>query len=70
MEDPTVGRGKSRQGDYPPYAGDLAAEGGGKVLVVSSDFQEVATLCDRALVIGRGMITADLAGPASLWRAW
>jgi ribose transport system ATP-binding protein len=42
---------------------DLAAEGAG-VLVVSSDFEEVVTLCDRALVVGRGMITADLAGPA------
>ncbi|HEX4766490.1 MAG TPA: hypothetical protein VH414_09455, partial [Lichenihabitans sp.] len=40
-----------------------AAEGAA-VLVVSSDFEEVAALCDRALVIGRGSIMADLAGPA------
>jgi ribose transport system ATP-binding protein len=42
---------------------DVAAEGAG-VLVVSSDFEEVVTLCDRALVVGRGVITADLVGPA------
>jgi ribose transport system ATP-binding protein len=39
-----------------------AATAGAGVLVVSSDFEEVATLCDRALVIGRGRITADLHG--------
>ena len=54
MEDPI------QLGGAPEF---LAADGAG-VLVVSSDFEEVATLCDRALVVGRGMITADLAGPA------
>jgi ribose transport system ATP-binding protein len=39
-----------------------AAATGAGVLVVSSDFEEVATLCDRALVIARGHIVAELAG--------
>ena len=39
-----------------------AAQAGATVLVVSSDFEEVATLCDRALVLGRGRITGELAG--------
>jgi ribose transport system ATP-binding protein len=32
------------------------------VLVVSSDFEEVASLCDRALVVARGTIAAELFG--------
>jgi ribose transport system ATP-binding protein len=39
-----------------------AAEKGAAIIVVSSDFEEVATLCDRALVITRGTITAELSG--------
>jgi ribose transport system ATP-binding protein len=31
-------------------------------MVVSSDFEEVAGLCDRALVLGRGRITGELRG--------
>ena len=42
---------------------DIAAKGAG-VLVVSSDFEEVAVLCDRALVVGRGVIMAELVGAA------
>jgi len=38
------------------------ADRGAAILVVSSDFEEVATLCDRALVIGRGLIIAELHG--------
>jgi ribose transport system ATP-binding protein len=63
MEEPTAGVDIGAKGVIHRMLRDLAAEGAG-VLVVSSDFEEVATLCDRALVIGRGMITADLAGRA------
>ena len=63
MEEPTAGVDIGAKGVIHRMLRDLAAEGAG-VLVVSSDFEEVATLCDRALVIGRGMIMADLAGPA------
>jgi ribose transport system ATP-binding protein len=63
MEEPTAGVDIGAKGVIHRMLRDLAAEGAG-VLVVSSDFEEIATLCDRALVIGRGMITADLAGPA------
>ncbi len=37
-----------------------AAEAGAAVLVVSSDFEEVAALCDRALVVSRGRIIGEL----------
>ncbi|HSV01259.1 MAG TPA: sugar ABC transporter ATP-binding protein [Roseiarcus sp.] len=63
MEEPTAGIDIGAKGVIHRMLRDLAAQGAG-VLVVSSDFEEVAMLCDRALVIGRGMITADLAGPA------
>jgi ribose transport system ATP-binding protein len=39
-----------------------AAEARASILVVSSDFEEVATLCDRALVISRGRIAGQLQG--------
>jgi ribose transport system ATP-binding protein len=41
-----------------------AAKAGAAVLVVSSDFEEVAALCDRALVLGRGRIIGELSGTA------
>ena len=38
------------------------ADRGAAILIVSSDFEEVAMLCDRALVIGRGLIAGELQG--------
>jgi ribose transport system ATP-binding protein len=40
------------------------ADAGAAVLVVSSDFEEVAALCDRALIIARGQIIGELRGTA------
>ncbi len=39
-----------------------AAQAGAAIMVVSSDFEEVASLCDRALVLGRGRIAGELEG--------
>ena len=63
MEEPTAGVDIGAKGIIHRMLRDIAGAGAG-ILVVSSDFEEVATLCERALVIGRGMIMADLAGPA------
>ncbi|MBN9073101.1 MAG: sugar ABC transporter ATP-binding protein [Rhizobiales bacterium] len=63
MEEPTAGVDIGAKGIIHRMLRNLAAEGAA-VLVVSSDFEEVAALCDRALVIGRGAITSELAGPA------
>ncbi|CAM5294626.1 sugar ABC transporter ATP-binding protein [Streptomyces avidinii] len=41
---------------------DEAAAGGLAVLLVSTDFEEVADLCHRALVFVRGSVTAEPAG--------
>ena len=61
MEEPTAGVDVGAKFAIHRLLRDAAARGAG-VLVVSSDFEEVAGLCDRALVVGRGRITADLHG--------
>jgi ribose transport system ATP-binding protein len=63
MEEPTAGVDIGAKGVIHRMLRDIAAEGAG-ILVVSSDFEEVASLCDRALVIARGTVAAELAGAA------
>jgi ribose transport system ATP-binding protein len=41
-----------------------AAADGAAVIVVSSDLEEVAAVCDRALVIDRGRVASEVAGEA------
>ena len=41
------------------------AERGAAVIVVSSDLEELATLCSRAVVMVEGKLTADVEGPLS-----
>jgi ribose transport system ATP-binding protein len=43
---------------------DQALDAGLAVLLVSTDFEEVADVCRRALVFVRGRVTAELSGPA------
>lgn len=43
---------------------DEALASGLAVLLISSDFEEVASVCRRALVFVRGSVTAELTGPA------
>ena len=59
MEEPTAGVDVGAKFAIHALLRDAAARGAG-VLVVSSDFEEVAALCDRALVVGRGRIVAEL----------
>jgi ribose transport system ATP-binding protein len=40
-----------------------AVDGGVAVLMVASDFEELARVCDRVLVIRRGRITAEVVPP-------
>jgi ribose transport system ATP-binding protein len=63
MEEPTAGVDIGAKGMIHRILRNIAANGAA-VLVVSSDFEEAASLCDRALVIGRGTITAELFGPS------
>jgi ribose transport system ATP-binding protein len=59
MEEPTAGVDVGAKFAIHGLLRD-AARGGAAVLVISSDFEEVAALCDRALVVGRGRIVAEL----------
>ncbi|MFE7834610.1 sugar ABC transporter ATP-binding protein [Streptomyces sp. NPDC057474] len=43
---------------------DEALAGGLAVLLLSTDFEEIAGVCGRALVFVRGAVTAELSGPA------
>lgn len=61
MEEPTAGVDIGAKGVIHQILKGIAAEGAA-ILVVSSDFEEVAALCERALIVGRGAITAELAG--------
>jgi len=62
MEEPTAGIDIGAKFAIHGLLADVA-RGGAGILVVSSDFEEVAALCDRALVIGRARITSELRGP-------
>ncbi len=63
LDEPTTGVDvNSRYGIYG-LMHELAAEGRG-VLLVSSDLEEVSGQCDRVLVMFKGKIRAELAGPA------
>lgn len=41
-----------------------AADGGAAVLCASSDFEQLATICDRILIFSRGQIVGELTGSA------
>ncbi len=62
-EDPTAGVDIGAKVDIYRLISQ-ALDGGMAVVVVSTDFEEVAHLCHRALVFNRGRITAELTGDA------
>ena len=60
-EDPTAGVDVGAKAEiYRLIA--KALESGLTVIVVSTDFEEVANICHRALVFSRGIITAEITG--------
>jgi ribose transport system ATP-binding protein len=61
FEDPTAGVDVGAKADiYRLF--DVVLQRGGTILIVSNDFEEVATICHRALVFDRGHVVAELAG--------
>ena len=63
LEEPTAGVDVEAKVDiYELLA--AARRDGIAVLVVSTDFEEVERIADRALVFGRGQIIAELVGDA------
>ena len=61
LEEPTIGVDIGSKADIYSLLMAKVANGGAAV-VVSSDFEEVAGICHRALVFDRGGIVADLSG--------
>ncbi len=62
-EDPTAGVDVGAKAEIYRLL-DQALSTGLSVVVVSTDFEEVARLCHRALVFSRGVIVAELTGDA------
>jgi ribose transport system ATP-binding protein len=60
-EDPTAGVDVGAKAEIYRLL-DQALDSGLSVVVVSTDFEEVARLCRRALVFSRGLIVAELIG--------
>lgn len=61
FEDPTAGVDVGAKAEiYRLF--DIVIQRGGTILIVSTDFEEVAKICHRALVFDRGRVVAELAG--------
>jgi ribose transport system ATP-binding protein len=61
FEDPTAGVDVGAKADiYRLF--DVVLQRGATILIMSTDFEEVAKICHRALVFDRGRVVAELAG--------
>jgi ribose transport system ATP-binding protein len=61
FEDPTAGVDVGAKAEiYRLF--DVVLKGGTTILLVSTDFEEVAKVCHRALVFDRGQVVAELSG--------
>ncbi|MDO4697336.1 MAG: sugar ABC transporter ATP-binding protein [Pasteurellaceae bacterium] len=61
LEDPTAGVDVGARAEIYRLLQQAAAQGMA-ILIISSDFEEIAQLCHRALVFNRGKIVGELAG--------
>ncbi len=60
FEDPTAGVDVGAKAEiYRLF--DVALQGGAAIVIVSTDFEEVAKICHRALIFDRGHVVAELA---------
>jgi ribose transport system ATP-binding protein len=60
LDEPTRGLDIAAKGDVHQVVRELAA-GGAAVIVASSEAEEIASLCHRAIVLGQGMARGELA---------
>ncbi len=63
LEEPTMGVDVGAKADIYALL-DGHARAGGAVIVVSSDLEEVASVCHRALIFDRGRVSDELSGAA------
>jgi ribose transport system ATP-binding protein len=64
LEEPTQGVDVGARAEIYELIRDAAEEQGTAVLIVTVDFEEIAGLCDRALVVNDGRIVAELRKPS------
>jgi ribose transport system ATP-binding protein len=62
LEEPTLGVDVGSKAEIYGFLAQSLKQGKA-VIMVSTDFEEVANLCHRALVFNRGAVVAELAGP-------
>jgi ribose transport system ATP-binding protein len=62
LEDPTAGVDVGAKAEIYRLLADALATGLG-VLLISTDFEEVTSICHRAYIFSAGKIVADLSGP-------
>jgi len=62
-EDPTAGVDVGAKAEIYKLIAAAVAQGLA-VVVVSTDFEEIAHVCHRALIFNRGRILCELSGPA------
>ncbi|WP_442812932.1 sugar ABC transporter ATP-binding protein [Streptomyces sp. NBC_01343] len=63
LEEPTAGVDVGAKASIHRLLEEAPAEGAA-VLLISTDYEEIAEVCHRALVFGRGTVVAELAGKA------
>ncbi|MFI8262666.1 sugar ABC transporter ATP-binding protein [Streptomyces sp. NPDC085665] len=63
LEEPTAGVDVGAKASIHRLLQEVPA-GGAAVLLISTDYEEIAGVCHRALVFGRGTVVAELAGEA------
>ncbi|KAJ54625.1 sugar ABC transporter ATPase [Actibacterium mucosum KCTC 23349] len=61
-EDPTAGVDVGAKAEIYALLNKALAEGVG-IIVISTDFEEVAAICHRAIVFSQGQIVGELSGP-------
>ena len=62
-EDPTAGVDVGAKAEIYALLNTAAAAGVG-IIIVSTDFEEVAAICQRAIVFSQGRIVTELSGPS------
>lgn len=63
LEEPTMGVDVGAKADIYGLL-DRHTTAGGGVIIVSTDFEEVAAICHRALIFDRGLVAGELSGGA------
>lgn len=62
LDEPTQGVDVGARADIHAHIAE-AVRNGASVIVVSSDFEELAAICDRVVFLRRGQVSADLCAP-------